>query len=332
MSGLFIESRLKMAKARPCAMLEVLIPSLLTTVQDSGRFGWQAFGVPRGGPMDWFAHRAANLLAANPPEAAALEIGYTSAEFLALDDCLIAAAGPGFALFINDRPMRMEASIFVRKNGRIRLEKQGPGNWAYLAAHGGIQTPLTLGSRSSYIPARLGAPPLAPGDRLPLGTARAPLPDLAARALKFPVNYALNPTLRVLPGPQADSFSKNAFYAAEYSLSPTSDRTGYRLNGPPLEPLRPGELLSEGLTRGCIQIPPDGQPIVMQADCPPTGGYPKIGAVITADQPLLAQAPIGTGRIRFVETTIEEAQNALRKWVARLKTAIEYPEETWPLA
>lgn len=279
--------------------------------------------------MDWFAHRAANLLAANPPGAAALEIGFTAAEFLAIQDCLIAATGPGFTLFVNDRPMRMGASIFVRKNGRIRLEKQGTGNWAYLAAHGGIQTPLTLDSRSSYLPARLGPPPLAPGDLLPIGAARAPLPELAACALSFSLDYPPNPTLRVLPGPQANLFSLADFYAAEYALSPLSDRTGYRLAGPALTPLRPTELLSEGMTRGCIQIPPDGQPIVMQADCPPTGGYPKIASLITADQPLLAQTPIGTGHIRFIETTIEEAQTALREMTRRLETGLLFPEADW---
>lgn len=306
-------------------MLEVISPSVLITVQDTGRRGWQALGVPVSGPMDWFAHRAANLLAANPPGTAALEIGFTSAEFRALEDCLIAATGPGFTLFVNDRPMRMGVSIFVRKNGRIRLEKQDSGNWAYLAAHGGIQAPLTLGSRSSYLPARLGPPPLAPGDTLPIGAARAPLLELAARTLAFFLDYPPNPTLRVLPGPQADFFSRAAFYASEYTLSPLSDRTGYRLAGPALTPLRPGELLSEGMTRGCIQIPPDGQPIVMQADCPTTGGYPKIASVITADQPLLAQTPIGAGKIRFVETTIEEAQTALREMTTRLETGIIHP-------
>ena len=306
-------------------MLEVISPSALTTVQDAGRRGWQAFGVPVSGPMDSFAQCAANLLAANLPDAAALEIGFTSAEFLARDDCLVAATGPGFALFVNERPMRMWASIFVRKNGRIRLEKQGPGNWAYLAAHGGIQPPLTLGSRSSYIPARLGPPPLAPGDTLPIGAVRAPLPGLAARALAFTPAYSPNPTLRVLPGPQADFFSLAAFYSSEYSISSTSNRTGYRLTGPPLERLRPGELLSEGMARGCIQIPPDGQPIVMQADCPPTGGYPKVASVITADQPLLAQVPVGAGRIRFVETSIEQAQSAYREMENDLHRGIIHP-------
>lgn len=276
--------------------------------------------------MDAFAHRAANLLVGNPPQAAALEIGYTSAEFLALADCLIAATGPGFTLSVNDRPFRMWTSVYVRKNGRIRFEKHGSSNWATLAAHGGIQTPLILGSRSSYIPARLGALPLSPGDVLPIGASRAWLPGLAARALAFTIDYAANPVIRVLPGPQADCVSLASFYASTYSISPTSDRTGYRLIGPKLERLVHGELLSEGMARGCLQVPPDGQPIVMQADCPTTGGYPKIASVIAADQPLLAQVPVGAGRIRFEETTIEQAQGAYREMLAGLEKNITQPD------
>jgi len=307
-------------------MLEVISPSALTTVQDAGRRGWQAFGVSVSGPMDVFAQRAANRLVANPPEAAALEIGYSSADFLALDDCLIAATGPGFALTINARQIRMWTSVYVRKNGRIRLEKRDSGNWAYLSVHGGIRTPLTLDSRSSYIPARLGPFPLAPGDRLTIGNSRAYLPGLAARTLKSTVSYSPNPVIAVIPGPQADYFSLSTFYASTYTLSPTSDRTGYRLIGPPLERIIHGELISEGMARGCIQIPADGQPIVMQADCPTTGGYPKIASVISADQPILAQVPVGTGEIRFVETTIEQAQSRYREMMNGLGRNIIQPD------
>ncbi len=307
-------------------MLKIISPSVLTTIQDAGRRGWQAFGVPISGAMDAFAHRAANLLVGNPPQAAALEIGYTSAEFLALDECLIAATGPGFALLVNERPLRMWASVYVRKNGQIRLEKQGSGNWAYLSAHGEIQTPLILASRSSYTPASLGPPPLAPGDLLTIGSSRAWLPGLAARTLAAPLIYSDTPIIRVLPGPQANFVSLASFYAATYSISPTSDRTGYRLLGPKLERIAHGELLSEGMARGCIQIPPDGQPIVMQADCPTTGGYPKIASVITADQPILAQVPVGMGKILFVETTIEQAQSAYREAIHGLRKNIIQPD------
>lgn len=312
-------------------MLEVLTPSVLTTIQDAGRRGWQAYGVPVSGPMDAFAQRAANLLVANPPEAAAFEIGYSSAEFIAGADCLIAATGPGFTLWVNEHPMRMWTSIYVRKNWQVRLEKTGSGNWAYLAIHGGIQTPLALGSRATYLRAQLGADPARPlqtGDLLPIGPATHPLLELASRTIAPVLDYSPNPTIHVIPGPQVSHFTSAAlstFYSSIYTISPTSDRTGYRLNGPTLERATRGELISEGMARGCIQIPADGLPIVMQADCPTTGGYPKIASVISADQPVLAQVPVGMGQIRFVETTVEKAQARYREMMSGLGKSIIQP-------
>ncbi len=310
-------------------VIEIITPSALTTIQDLGRRGWMAYGVPPGGPMDGFAHRAANQLAGNPPDAAVIELGHSSAEFLTHTDCLIAATGPGFALYINQKRMRSWTSIYVRKNGRIRLEKLDSGNWGYLALHGGIQTAPMLGSRSSYPAARLGAAPLAPGDQLTLGPSNAFLPGLASRTVSSTPAYSAHPEIYVIPGPQQNGLTRaslRAFYTSDYRITTTSDRTGYRLSGPPLERATPAELVSEGMARGCIQIPPDGQPIVMQADCPTTGGYPKIAAVITADQPVLAQVPIGTGTIRFVETTIEQAQVRYRTMIAALAQNIIQPE------
>ena len=312
-------------------MLEVISPSALTTIQDTGRRGWQAYGVPVSGPMDAFAHRAANLLVANPPEAAALEIGYSSAAFLAHADCLIAATGPGFALLVNERSMRMWTSIYVRRNWRIRLEKTGSGNWATLAIHGGIQTPPALGSRATYLRAQLGADPAHPlqaGDFLPIGPTTHPLLDLASRTMRPMIDYSPNPTIHIIPGPQQAHFTHpvhRTFFSSTYTISPTSDRTGYRLNGPTLERAISSELISEGMARGCIQIPADGLPIVMQADCPTTGGYPKIASVISADQPVLAQVPVGTGQIHFTETTVEKAQARYREIMTGLGKSILQP-------
>jgi len=313
-------------------MLKVLTPSVLTTIQDSGRRGWQAYGVPVSGPMDAFAQRAANLLVANPLEAAALEIGYSSAVFLAQADCLITATGPGFALFVNERPMCMWTSVYVRKNWRIRLEKAGAGNWATLAVHGGIATKPALGSRATYLRAQLGAEPARPlqtGDLIPIGVPSRSLLDLTSRSMTPTIDYSPNPLIHVIPGPQVFRFTPAAlstFYSSPYTISPASDRTGYRLNGPALECTTQGELISEGMARGCIQIPADGLPIVMQADCPTTGGYPKIASVISADQPLLAQAPVGTGQIRFVEVTVEEAQARYRELMNEMGKSIIQPE------
>jgi antagonist of KipI len=304
-------------------MIEVISPSALTTIQDSGRTGWLAFGVPRGGAMDWYAHRAANLLVGNAPDDAAIEIGFSSAEFLAREDCLIAVSGAGFNLIVHDRPMRLWTSIYVRKNWTIKLDKIDSGNWAYLALHGSITTAPTLGARSTNPRIRLGdLRPLQTGDVIPIGSSTRSLIDLASRSMHpLTINYSSS-TIHVIQGVQANQFppeSLSTFYSSTYIISPTSDRMGYRLIGDAIKRADNTELISEGMSRGCIQIPNDGLPIVMQADCPTTGGYPKIASVISADQPILAQAPIGKGQIHFVETTIDEAQKKYRALMSEIK-------------
>ena len=309
-------------------MLELLAPALLTTIQDAGRAGWQAYGVPRSGPMDALALHAATRLAGNPPDAAALELGLGGASLYAHQNCLLALAGPGFSLNAYGWRFGSWTSVYVRAGTFVEIEKAGDGNWGILAVHGGIHTPPALGSRATTLKSTLaGTParPLAPGDLLPIGPACAEIFALAGRKINPPLAYDLNPSIRVIPGPQKDWFSPEAivaFYNSTYRISPASDRTGYRLEGPPLTRREGRELLSEGMARGCIQIPADGLPIVTQADCPTTGGYPKIASVIAADQPILAQTPIASGEIRFVETTVEQAQAAYRDLIANLDKQI----------
>lgn len=309
-------------------MLEIVEAALFTTVQDAGRRAWQAFGVPLSGPMDAFALRAANMLVDNTPTAAALEIGITSAELYFHADSLVAVCGAGFRLFVNNRSLPLWMSIYVRTGSFLRIEKAGDGNWAVLAVHGGIQTPPLLGSRATTLRTTLGTEParsLTPGNLLAIGPSRTFLPGLSARKLTQVPAYKPNPTIRIIPGPQRNWFTPEAlkvFSASIYSISATSDRSGYRLNGPALTRAKSGEMISEGMARGCIQIPADGQPIIMQADCPTMGGYPKIASVISADQPLLAQTPFASGQIRFVETDIETAQNSYRQMIQNLETQI----------
>jgi biotin-dependent carboxylase-like uncharacterized protein len=309
-------------------MLELLTPALLTTIQDSGRIGWQAYGVPRSGPMDAIALHAANRLAGNPPKTAALELGLSGARLYAHHECLLALAGPGFSLNVYGWRFGSWTSVYVRARTFIEIEKAGDGNWGILAVHGGIRTPPVLGSRATTLKSTLtgqAARPLGTGDILPIGQSSAHLPALAGRKITPPLTYNPNPTIRVLPGPQRDWFSSESlatFTNSAYRISPASDRTGYRLEGPPLTRHEGRELLSEGMARGCIQIPADGLPIVTQADCPTTGGYPKIASVIAADQPILAQTPIASGQICFAETTVEQAQSAYRTLIANLDKQI----------
>ncbi len=343
-------------------MLEILEAGGLVTVQDAGRRGWQKFGVPASGAMDWVAHRAANLLVGNPSDAAALEIGFGDMTLRAQRDCVVAVTGAGFIASTYLWTFPLWTSFAVRAGWKITITRNDPslrafaakqsprgsggllrreeppprndeilfGNWAYLAVTGGIDVEPTLGSRSSYLRGGLGKK-LEVGDRLNIGKPSRSLEDLAARTFspeKLPA-YSSSPVIEVIEGVQADWFTKDGletFYNNEYCINPSSDRMGYRLDGAPIARANDVELLSEGMIAGSIQVPASGQPIVMMADSPTTGGYPKIANVVRADLPLLAQVPPREGRIRFRMISVEEAQSRYRKMTRDLDYGIEEVE------
>ena len=300
--------------------LEVLEASGLATIQDSGRRGWRRFGVPLSGPMDAFAFHAANALAGNSAGQAALEIGLGDITFRAQRDCVIAVTGVGYALTIYIWDFPLWGSCYVRSGWLIRLRKMDFGMWAYLAISSGVQTQPILGSSSTYLRGRLGGfegRMLQVGDVVRTGNPSRSLNELAARSLPEDARpvYEDNPAVDVVMGPQNNYFTNESvetFLSGEYLVSTTSDRMGYRLEGPPLTHRNKPELISEGMTMGAIQVPSNGQPIVMMADCPTTGGYPKIGTVAIADLPLLAQCVPNQSRIRFRETTVTKAQEKYR--------------------
>lgn len=314
-------------------MLEVLDVSGLATFQDPGRRGWQSCGVPVSGPMDWFAHRAANSLLNNSPDAVTLEIGLGEITLHALRDTTLAVTGAGYEVQNYVWTFPLWTTFYVRAGWRVQVKKISGGNWANLAIAGGFETQAILGSKSTYLRGGLGLAVRA-GDILQAGKLAGELPKLAAR--DFPVEkfmkYNQSPEIEVIPGPQRDWFTEEGiqtFYGSEYTLSKSFDRMGYRLELAPgtaqgaeaLPSPSPAkgithngsaDLISEGMTMGSIQIPASGQPIVMMADSPTTGGYPKIANVIRADLPLLAQCETGTSKIRFRETTVENAQKKYR--------------------
>jgi antagonist of KipI len=312
-------------------MLEIIEAGNLVTVQDAGRRGWQKFGVPVSGPMDWFAFRAANRLAGNASDAAALEIiGFGDLILRAIRDCVVAVTGAGFVTSTYVWTFPLWTSFTVHAGGTVTLSKQGDGNWAYLAVSGGIQVEPALGSRSTNLRAKFGRQ-LQVGDSLRFGKPSRSLDELAARTLlpeKRPT-YFSSPVIEVILGPQSDWFPQeglDTFLNCQYEISASSDRMGYRLEGPSIAHLRGADLLSEGITAGSVQVPANGQPIVMMADCPTTGGYPKIANVIKADLPVLAQVSPHMGRIRFKLTTIEEAQSRYRSMMRNLEDGIDEVE------
>jgi len=310
--------------------LEVLEANGLATIQDSGRVSWRRFGVPTSGPMDAFAFRAANALAGNSSNDAVIEIGLGDITLRALHDCVIAVAGVGYALSIYIWDFPLWSSYYVRAGWTIRLNKLDSGMWAYLAISGGIQVQPILGSRSTYLRGRFGGlegRPLHVGDILRFGRPSRSLNELAARTLQTEVLLAYSdyPTMDVILGPQEKHFMNESiatFMSHEYTVSATSDRMGYRLEGAPLRHRNKAELISEGMTMGAIQVPSSGRPIVMMADCPTTGGYPKIATIVSMDLPLIAQCVPNKSRIRFRETTVAKAQKKYQALMSGLNNSI----------
>ncbi len=291
-------------------------PGLLTTVQDLGRWGHQAAGVPVAGAMDTYSLRLANNLVGNPDSAASLEVTLLGPSLRAASPLVVAVAGAVFDLTVDDRPVPHGAAVDVAAGAVLRFGERRAGTRAYLAVAGGVATPAVLGSRSTHLVSRMGGidgRALASGDVVPIGTLAAPP---ARRATRTPLPVAPVPgecRLRVLLGPQDDWFttsSLDALLGATFSVSPRSDRMGFRLDGPALMTRRPAELVSEPVAFGALQVPPGGAPILLMADRQTAGGYPKIATVITADLPLAGQLAPGDA-VRFAACTRAEARSAL---------------------
>jgi biotin-dependent carboxylase-like uncharacterized protein len=304
--------------------LQVEASGFLTTVQDLGRAGYERYGVPVSGAMDWLALRAANALVGNAPEAAGLEIPVEAA-LTASFDALIAVCGAGEVnVRIKGRARPTWTALYVRAWQTVEVNA-APGRWVYLAVGGGLDVPLVLGSRATYLRGGFGGwegRALRAGDRLPVGPSALPPATAAGRTLPslHRPPYADHLIAEVILGPQLGHFSYAALetlLTAEFAVSAEADRMGYRLSGPTITPTR-ADILSEGMPLGAVQVPASGQPIVMLADRSTTGGYPKIATVIRADVPLLAQCPPGAGRVQFRATTVEAAQAKYRARLAAL--------------
>ncbi|MER7006579.1 biotin-dependent carboxyltransferase family protein [Dactylosporangium sp. NPDC000555] len=280
--------------AEPYLLVEVAGP--LTTVQDLGRPGYAHLGVPRSGALDRPALLLANRLVGNPPDAAGLEITLGPFAAVACRAGTVALTGAAAPLRVGGRPAPLSAPVPVRAGDRIEVGRAVLGLRAYLAADGGLAPAPVLSSRSTDTLSLLGPPVVRPGDRLPLGptTGEPAAVDVAPRAaLGGPI------VLGITWGPRADRFTDaRVLGTAEYRIRSESNRVGTRLSGPALTRADAGELPSEGIVLGAVQVPADGQPLVFLADHPTTGGYPVVAVVDAADLPLLAQARPGD-TVRF---------------------------------
>ena len=296
-------------------MIRVLRPGLFTTVQDSGRWGWQRFGIPVAGPMDPVSHRLANLLVGNRPSCATLEVTLAGPRLEFERDLLLAVCGAEFELLLDGEPVPGGTVLAARAGQRLAFGRRRRGARAYVAVAGGVDVPRVLGSRATHAGSGMGGlhgRALAAGDELEAGG------DIAreVRAGEHrQAPAAAAGRVRVLPGPHDDRFGSTgaaALAGVRYRVGAASDRMGYRLEGPPLEQEGP-ELLSAAVPAGAIQVPPSGEPIILMADRPTTGGYPRIGTVISADIPVVAQ--LAPGEPLEFETCTQEA--ALRALIAQ---------------
>jgi antagonist of KipI len=297
--------------------LLVVKPGLLTTIQDRGRWGLQARGVPVAGPMDPCSHRLANALAGNDVDAATLEVTLIGPELEFDDERVIAVAGAEFELTVDGRNVPANAAFVVASGSCLRFGRRLRGARAYVALSGGVGVAPTLGSRATHVISAMGGldgRPLKAGDRVPLGDPMRARNTMSAQP-RSPL-FALpegRARIRVLAGPQQDYFAPDALdvlQSAPYTISNTSDRMGFRLEGPALTHARGADIISDATPLGVLQVPASGLPILLMADRQTTGGYPKIATVISADISVAGQLAPGDA-ISFSVCSPREALAAL---------------------
>jgi len=296
----------------------------LATVQDLGRPGHRASGMPLAGAMDRWALAAANLLAGNPPGAAAVELTLTGGTWRFEDEALAALAGADMGATLDGEPVPAWSSFRAPAGARLRLGHAAAGVRCYLAARGGVDVPPVLGSRSTYTRARVGGlegRALRAGDRLPVGAGAGSAPEPRGLPREDIPPCGGPVCLRTIPGPQEDRFRRGAvgaFYSSSYRVSPANDRMGYRLTGPELAHANGADVVTDPLLPGAVQVPGSGEPIVLMADAQTTGGYARIATVIGPDLRLLAQARAGD-EVRFRRVSQAAAVAALRAERAALR-------------
>jgi KipI family sensor histidine kinase inhibitor len=292
----------------------ILRPGLFTTIQDEGRWGHQASGVPVSGPMDRVSHRVANALVGNEPTAALLEATLSGPEIRIDNGAVIAVTGANLGARLDAEEVPLHRPIRCRPGAVLRFGERRAGARAYIAFSGGLTVPAVLGSRATHTHCGMGGVngrPVVAGDRLPLGDERT---VSSSRVISIP-----NPRvdggakLRVLPGPQLDSFPHEALETLQrtrFTVTSQSDRMGFRLTGGTIPRIEGHEMISDVTFAGALQIPPSGDPILLMSDRQTTGGYPQLATVITADLPTAGQLAPGDW-IEFEVCTRHQALSAL---------------------
>jgi biotin-dependent carboxylase-like uncharacterized protein len=291
--------------------ISVLTAGAYTTVQDKGRYGYQQMGIPVSGVLDAFAFRAANILVGNPDDSAVLEITIMGPRLEILAESDVAITGAEIGMTLNDRPVEGWKSIRTKAGDILDIQQVKSGCRAYLAISGGIEVPVVMGSRSTYVGGKLGGyhgRPLKAGDVIQSGSSK-----LLNAPREFPSDlipkHPSEIIICAIPGPQDDFFKEglDTLFQSNYMVSAKADRMGYRLQGPSVK-LREGmpkSIISEPTMPGGVQVPADEQPIILLVE-QTVGGYTKIVTVISSDLPKVAQATPGD-TIRFEKVTLETA-------------------------
>ena len=317
-------------------MINVLQPGTFTTVQDFGRFGYQRFGVPESGAVDKLALRCANLLVGNPENSPLLESTLFGPRLQFDSDTIISITGGDLGPLLDQKPIRNWSAINVAAGSILSFEGPRSGARAYISFSGGLSCEnleVVMGSTSTYVPGTFGGVEgraLRQGDTLYMGEPSSS--GVAVQRIENPPKYTENSLLRILLGPQHNLFPEESLAIlseGQYTVSVNSDRMGIRLEGSPLVHNDSADVVSDGTAFGAIQVPGDGLPIILSADRGTTGGYAKIGTVITADHAKMAQLVPGN-TISFNIVTKSAALKALLEQeilVGSLKHNSELPIE-----
>ena len=290
-------------------------PGLFTTVQDEGRYGYQQFGVTPSGPMDARSFHIANLLVGNNLGEGALEMTFQGPTMKFEEANVVAVTGADMKPTLNGKPVPMYEAFVVEKDDVLKFQFAMNGSRGYVAFAGGLDIPLLMESKSTLASKGLGGVDgrkLQKEDHIGFTAPKKELPHMESRKVTKPEFPNKEVVLRVIRGPQDDCFSEEEirrFFWYGFKITNEFDRMGCRLErSEPVKHLQDGNIISDGIACGSIQVPTNGQPIILLADRQSVGGYTKIGTVISVDLPKLAQAKPGMD-VRFVEVSLELAQD-----------------------
>lgn len=312
----------------PIAFWQIEQPGFFTTIQDGGRTGYQQYGMPVAGAMDLESYELGQRLVGNPMNLGALECTVMGPTFTVKEPCVVAFTGALMGPTVNDLPVAMNEAVRLQSGDVVSSSFSTSGVRMYIAVRGGFDVPVINDSVATHVKSKLGGyggERLQKGHILVLGDERVRTYGLNRAALPnyiLPTGYetpmARRPkqAIRLVLGPQADRFTEESYEiitSAPYEITAASDRMGYRLAGAKLNHLSGADIISDGAVFGSIQVPADGQPIILMADRQTTGGYTKIATVITPDLPILAQ--MGPGEmIQFEIVSVEEAQKIYQEY------------------